>query len=179
MITGSLARRYARAVMGIGVESGNFEPLGNEIADIARAMKGSAELMHALTSPVFKRDQRRAVLDSIMQHLGASQVTRNFCNLLLDKERIGALPDISRELSAMIDDKAGRIKATVTSAQPLSPLQTQQLVQALEKQSGKTVEMTSNHDPELLGGVIAQLGDTRYDGSLRTQLHRMRDSLVK
>jgi F-type H+-transporting ATPase subunit delta len=178
MITGSLARRYARAVLAIGVDTGKFEPLGNEIADIARAMSKSPELADTLTNPVFKRAQRRKVLDQVLQRLGASTTTRNFCHLLLDRERIGALPDIARELSAMIDDKAGRIQATVTSAAELSPAQTQQLRQALERASGKQVEMQTSMDPALLGGVVAQLGDTRYDGSLRTQLVRLREQLL-
>jgi len=179
MIAGSLARRYARAVMAIGIDSGKYEPLGNEINDLVKAMQSSAELADLLVNPLFKRSQRRAVLDKIMVRLGASTTTKNFCYLLLDKERIGGLPDIARALSTMIDDKIGRVKATVTSAQPLSALQLQQLKQALEKSSGKTVEMDKRENPDLLGGVIAQLGDTRYDGSLRTQLDRMRDDLVK
>ena len=179
MIPGSLARRYARAIMSIGIDNNNYEPLGNEINDIAAAMSSSEELTDLLVNPLFKRSQRRAVLDKIMVRLGASTTTKNFCYLLLDGERIGGLPDIARSLVSMIDEKIGRVNATVTSAKPLSALQLQQLKQALEKSSGKQVTMEKREDPELLGGVIAQLGDTRYDGSLRTQLDRLRDSMVK
>jgi len=179
MIAGSLARRYARAIFGIGVDNAKYEPLGNEIADVARAMTTSKELTDVMVNPVFPRSQRRKVLDKVLIRLGVSRTTRNFCYLLLDRERISGLPDIARALSTMIDEKIGRVKATVTSARPLSALQLQQLEQALEKSSGKQVSMEKREDADLLGGVIAQLGDTRYDGSLRTQLDRMRDSLVK
>ena len=179
MIAGSLARRYARAIFEIGVETGKYEPLGNEVADIANAMTSSAELTDVLINPIFQRSQRRKVLDKILMRLGVSKTTRNFCHLLLDRERIHALPDIARELTVMIDAKAGRVKATVSSAQPLSALQEQQIKQSLERISGKTVQVTKREDRDLLGGVVAQLGDVEYDGSLRTQLNRMRDSLVK
>lgn len=179
MIAGSLARRYARAIFTLGVDQGNYEAIGREVSGLAAAMQSSQELTDALTNPVFKREQRRAVLDRIAVRLGASRVTRNFANLLLDRERIVALPDIARELSRMIDDKANRVRAVVTSAQPMSALQAQQLKATLEKISGKQVEMESKQDPALLGGVVTQLGDVLYDGSLRTQLNRMRDSLVK
>lgn len=78
----------------------------------------------------------------------------------------------------MIDDKAGRVKAVVTSAKPLSPLQLSQIKQTLEQVSGKTVDMDKKEDAELLGGVVAQVGDVVYDGSIRTQLERMRASLT-
>ena len=179
MITGSLARRYARAFFGIGEDSGRYEPLGNELADVAGAMATSKELADVVQNPLFQRAQRRKVLDKVLIRLGVSKITRNFCYLLLDRERIGALPDIARELSAMIDAKARRVNATVTSAKPLSPAQEHELKQMLEKISGKNVQMSKREDSDLLGGVIAQLGDVEYDGSLRTQLNRMRDSLVK
>jgi len=179
MIAGSLARRYARAIFAIGVETAKYEPLGTEISDIAGAMTSSTELTDVMVNPVFPRSQRRGVLEKILMRLGVSKTTRNFCYLLLDRERISALPAIARELIVMIDEKAGRVKATVTSAQALSPAQEQQLEQELARISGKNVQMTKREDRDLLGGVIAQLGDVEYDGSLRTQLHRMRDSLVK
>ncbi|RMH41297.1 MAG: F0F1 ATP synthase subunit delta [Deltaproteobacteria bacterium] len=179
MIAGSLARRYARAVFAIGVEDGSYERLGREIAAVADAMRASDTLRDALTAPVFSRAQRRAVLEKVLERLGASRTTRNFCLLLIDRERIAALPDIARELAAMIDDKAGRVRAVVATAVPLPADVEQRLRAALEKASGKTVHMTKQVDPSLLGGVVAQLGDTRYDGSLRTQLDRMRQALVK
>ena len=104
---------------------------------------------------------------------------RNLVYLLLDSERMGSLPGISRELDAMIEAKAGRVTAEVTSAKPLDPTQLSQITAALEKLSGKKVTITKREDPELLGGVVAKVGDTVYDGSLRTQLRTIRDELSK
>ena len=179
MVTGSLARRYARALMSIGVDNNNYEQLGREVASLAKAMETSEELTFVLTSSSFSRDERRRLLEAIIARLGASVYVRNFSYLLLDRERLGALPDISRELSAMIDDKAGRTTAEVVSASPLTPAQLEQLRVALEKMSGKKVQLEKREDPDLLGGVVAKVGDLVYDGSLRTQLELMREGLVK
>jgi F-type H+-transporting ATPase subunit delta len=178
MIHGSIARRYAKALLEIGVADGNYERLGREVRALARVIKSSAELGAALSNPAFPRVEREGVLKAILQRLGASQMVVNFMRLLLDRERMGALADISRELDAMIDARAGRVAAQVSSATPLDAAQRDRLTRALEAMSGKKVDVQIAHDPALLGGVVAKVGDTVYDGSLRTQLERMRQSLA-
>lgn len=178
MIAGSIARRYARALLEIGVADGNFERLGREVRALARALKSSQELVVALTNPAFPKSDREKILRAILQRLGASQMVVNFTRLLLDRERMAVLADISRELDAMIDARAGRVAAEVRSAVPLDAGQRERLTQALEQLSGKKVEMKIDHDPALLGGVVAKVGDTVYDGSLRTQLERMKQALA-
>jgi F-type H+-transporting ATPase subunit delta len=178
MISGSIARRYAKALLEIGVEDGNYERIGREVRALARALKSSNELTLALTNPAFPRSDREKILRAILQRLGGSQMVVNFTRLLLDRERMAVVPDISRELDAMIDAKAGRVAAEVRSATALDAGQRERLTQALETLSGKKVEMKIDTDPSLLGGVVAKLGDTVYDGSLRTQLERMRQTLA-
>jgi len=178
MISGSIARRYAKALLDIGVEDGNYERMGREVRAMARALKTSPELAMALSNPAFARSDREKVLKAVLQRLGASQMVVNFTRLLLDRERVAVLPDISRELDAMIDARAGRVAAEVRSAVPLDAGQRERLTQALEQLSGKKVEMKIDTDPSLLGGVVAKLGDTVYDGSLRTQLEKMKQALA-
>lgn len=179
MISGSLARRYAKAVFEIGVTQGGLDKLGTDIRSFAQAMKESPELEAALTSPALQRSERRKVVDAILQRLGVVSTTRNLLYVLLDGERLGTLPAIARELDKMIENKAGRVSAEVVSAKPLEPAQLSELVAVLEKLSGKKVTVQKREDPELLGGVVAKVGDTIYDGSLRTQLSTLRDELAK
>jgi len=178
VITGSIARRYAKALLEIGVADGNYERLGREVRALARAFRGSQELAIALSNPAFAKSDREKILRAILQRLGASQMVVNFTRLLLDRDRMPVLPDISRELDAMIDARAGRVAAEVRSAVPLDAGQRERLTQALEQLSGKKVEMKIDTDPSLLGGVVAKLGDTVYDGSLKTQLERMKQTLA-
>lgn len=178
MSKGSLARRYARALMAIGIDNGNYGAIGRQAGTLAQAMKTSEELTTVLTNPAFPRADREKILLAVLDKTNPSAVVKNFTRLLLDRERIGALPDISRELNAMIDDHDGRVKAVVSSAKALSQAQLTQLKSMLEKLSGKQVQIESNEDPELLGGVVAKVGDIIYDGSLRTQLAQMRHNLA-
>jgi F-type H+-transporting ATPase subunit delta len=176
-MSGSLARRYARALLQLGTEEGSFDRMGNEVQGLADAVHSSKDLSEVLSNPAFPRSEREQVLQAIAERVGASQTVKNFARLLLDRERVNILPDVARELSALIDEKAGRVKAIATAAIPLSSNEAENLVRALEKRSGKKVELETRRDPNLLGGVVAKLGDTVYDGSLRTQLKRLQEHL--
>ena len=177
MVTGSLARRYARAVLEIGTANKNLDKIGGDLRSLAKAMHDSSELVTALINPAIRRADRRRVIDKLLERIGAAPQTHNLVYLLLDGERLSSVGAISREVDAMIEAKAGRMSAEVTSARPLDASQLSQIINALEKLSGKKVAVTRREDPELLGGVVAKLGDTIYDGSLRTQLRTLRDEL--
>jgi F-type H+-transporting ATPase subunit delta len=178
MISGSLARRYARAMLDVGLDKNTHEKLATEIDDLAAAYSASRDLQEALTNPVFPRPQRRTVLEAVLARIGASTETKNFALLLLDRERIPVLPGIARELRAMVDEKVGRVRATVTSARPLPADHVAKLQATLEQATGKKVLLEKQEDPSLLGGVVAKLGDTVYDGSVRSQLERMREQIL-
>ncbi len=175
MASGSLARRYAKAV----IEMGSTDQIGLDLRTLAKAMKESVELQTVLTNPAIRRADRRRVLDGLLQLISANPLTKNLVYLLLDGERLSELGGISRELDAMIEAKGGRITAEVTSARPLDPAQLSQITAALEKLSGKKVTIHKKEDPDLLGGVVAKVGDRVYDGSLRTQLRNLREDLIK
>jgi F-type H+-transporting ATPase subunit delta len=179
MVSGSLARRYARAVVQIGVDQGNLDQLGIDLRHVAAAMKTSPELGASLTNPAIRRSDRRKVIDALMEYFKAAPVARTLVAILLDGERIATLPMISREVDAMIEARAGRISADVSSATELSAAQLAQLTTVLERLSGKEVDVVKRLDPSLIGGVVAKVGDVVYDGSLRSQLHLLRDELTK
>lgn len=179
MAAGSLARRYAKAVLEIGTENKNLEKMGADLRSLSKAMKDSAELQSVLTNPAIRRADRRRVIDGLLSAIGAQPLTKNLVYLLLDSERLSSVPDISREVDAMIEARSGQITAEVISAKPLELAQLTEITVALEKLSGKKVTVTKREDASLLGGVVAKLGDTVYDGSLRTQLRNLRDELSK
>jgi F-type H+-transporting ATPase subunit delta len=178
MIVGSVARRYAKALLDLGVKQQTYDAIGKELDRTADTFVRSPELRQALVNPVFSFDKRRLVLDELARRLALSKVVRNFVMLLLDKGRIGALPDIARVYRDLVDAHAGRVRATITSARPLDPALETRLKHALEKQSGKVVLLDKREDPSIVGGLVTQLGDIVYDGSVRTQLAALREELL-
>jgi F-type H+-transporting ATPase subunit delta len=179
MVTGSLARRYARAVLQIGTANGNLDKLGGDLRSLAKAMRESAELVTALTNPAIRRADRRRVIDGLLQAIGAELHSKNLVYLLLDGERLSSVEAISREVDAMIEARSGRMSAELTSARPLDAGQLSQIITALERLSGKKVAVTKREDPDLLGGVVAKLGDTVYDGSPVRFTHEDRDGRIE
>lgn len=179
MVSGSLARRYARAFVQLGVSAGNLDQLGADLRAIAQAMKTSDELVSILTNPAIRRSDRRKVIDALLAHIKVQPATSNLVAVLLDGERVATLPMISREVDAMIEARAGRVSAEITSAIELTPAQLAQLTTVLERLSGKKIDVVKRLDPSLIGGVVAKVGDVVYDGSLRSQLHLLRDELTK
>ena len=178
MITGSIARRYAKALLEIGIQQQTYDALGKELDRAADTLRSSPELRNALENPVFSLEKRKLIMDELARRLALSKTVRNFIMLLLDKGRIASLPDIARAHRALVDEHAGRVRATVTSARPLDPLLETRLKTALEKSSGKTVIFEKREDPTIMGGLVTQLGDTVFDGSVRTQLQQLREELL-
>jgi F-type H+-transporting ATPase subunit delta len=184
MPSGSLARRYAKAVMAMPAGpamAADLRVLAKSMTDSpgeARAERTN-ELVTVLTNPAIRRGDRRKVLDALLVRINAQPATKNLVYLLLDGERMSSLTAISRELDAMIEAKGGRVSATITSAKPLDLAQISSITAALEQLSGKKVDVTKKEDPALLGGVVAKVGDVIYDGSLRTQLRTLREELTK
>lgn len=179
MISGSLARRYARALMSIGADQKNADKLGSDLRVFAQALHTSAELNTVLSNPAFPRADRKKIVDALATRFGVLPVSRTFLFVLLDKERLAHIPSISREIDRMLEEQAGRVEAEVVSAKPLSPAQLAQITAVLEQLSGKKVNVARREDPALLGGVVAKVGDLVYDGSLRTQLRALRDQMAK
>ena len=135
MVTGSLSRRYAKAMFDIGSQQGDLTKLGQDIRSLAKAMNESKELQSVLTNPALRRADRRRVVDGLLQSIGVQTASRNMVYILLEGERLANVPGISRALDEMIEAKAGRVTAEVTSAKPLDPSQLSQINAALGQES--------------------------------------------
>jgi F-type H+-transporting ATPase subunit delta len=178
VIAGVVARRYAKAILELGNELGTLDAIVEEISGAADAYAGSAELRSALENPLFPHVVKKSILSELAQTLGVSSTTRNTLLLLNDRRRMGALPGIAKLLREMADLKKGVLRAEVVTATPLSEAYYVKLQMQLEKMTGKKVVVDRREDPSIIAGVITRIGDTLYDGSLRTRLDEMRHAIV-
>jgi F-type H+-transporting ATPase subunit delta len=177
-LAGSVSRRYARALFSIGVDRGSFEQLGTELDAVAALWTGSAELRQALENPVFKMSEKRAVLQGLLPRVAPTADVQKFVLLLLERRRLPAVANIARAFREMADLHRGRVRAHVTSAQPLGAAELERVRQSLARRTGKQVIIETAVDPALIGGLVARVGDLVLDGSVRTQLGNMRDRLL-
>jgi F-type H+-transporting ATPase subunit delta len=175
---GSVARRYARALFQTGIAQGSYERLGEELADLADLYRGSAELRQTLANPVFQRAEKEAILKQLLPRVAPSPPVQRFALLLLERGRIALLPAIARAYRAFADERAGQVRATVTSAVPLSAVELDRIRRALEQRTARRVLLEATVDPDLIGGVVARVGDLLLDGSVRTQLSELRQRLL-
>jgi F-type H+-transporting ATPase subunit delta len=178
MASGSISRRYARALFSIGVDRGNFEQLGKELEDVAAMWTGSAELRDALANPIFKASEKRAVLQSLLPRVAPTADVQKFVLLLLERRRLAAVPNIARAYRGMADEHTGRVRAHVTSALPLGAAELERVRQSLARRTGKQVILEASVDAALIGGIVARVGDLVLDGSVRTQLGTLREKLL-
>jgi F-type H+-transporting ATPase subunit delta len=175
---GSISRRYAKAIFEIAVDLGNFELLGRQLNELAALWRDSPDLRQTLENPVFKLSQKRAVLQSLMPRLAPARQVQSLTLLLLERGRIAMLPAVARAYEEMCDEKLGRVRAVVKSAQPLDIASETEVRKALERRTGKKVILTTLVDPTLIGGVIAQVAGLELDGSVSSRLHAMRQRLL-
>jgi len=119
------------------------------------------------------------VLEELITVLKPSKTVWSFLLLLIDRNRLSFLPGISREFLRMVDEHTGRVRANVTSAQPLDAGDVARLKRTIEQKTGKQVILQQQTDPELIAGMVTQIGSIVYDGSIRTRLQQMRQTLLR
>jgi F-type H+-transporting ATPase subunit delta len=168
-----LARRYAKALLEIGLEDGNYRAYGGELSSFADGVSGAGAEGQLLFSPALPIDSRKPLLEKILGPCGLSPMVANFVRLLNDRGRFPLLPDAAKAYQALADERDGIVRGVVRSAQELGESQFAGIRQALSICTGKKVELEQKTDPSLIGGVVARLGDLEVDGSVRTQLQKL------
>jgi len=175
----SIARRYAKALLLIGKEDGKADTYKEELGSFASLISKEKSLEKAITNPLYDTAARKKVLQSVIKKLKLSGTMKTFLLLLFDKGRIGFLQSISELYRKLADELKGVVRATLTSAAVLSEESAEKIRAALSKMTGKEVSLTVEHDPSLIGGIVTRIGDLVLDGSIKTQLLNMRESLKR
>jgi F-type H+-transporting ATPase subunit delta len=175
----NIADRWARALFELGVEQNQLEPLRSQIGAAAAAYQASHELRSVLDNPLVDEAKRQEILKALGVRLGMTQLALNGLRLLAQRRRLFALPEVSKRLAQLADERAGVLRATVTAAGPLPDGFYDKLTQRLEQLTKKKVVLDKRQDPSLLGGVITKIGDHTIDGSLRGRLQRLERQVAR
>jgi F-type H+-transporting ATPase subunit delta len=171
-----LARRYARALLDLAGASP--DKIGRDLDDFAAAWSASAELREVFENPSFGADDRRKLLDALALRMGLSAEVKNTLKMLADRRRLRIVPEIAGAYRALAEQKAGRVRASVVTATPMPEAYFAELTRVLEQVTGKKVTLERRHDPTLIAGVVTRVGDKVFDGSLKTRLDELKDTLL-
>ena len=174
-VVNTYARAFADVVVGSRLDATRTLAEAQQVAALANQ---SRELREVWDNPSIAVEQKRAVLDAIVQRAAISRPVRNFVAVLIDKGRTRFLPEIVKQFAHDLNERLGIAEAEVTTARELSTQERAELEADLSRVTGKTIRARYEQDSAILGGAIARVGSTVYDGSVRGELERLRQQLV-
>jgi len=169
-------RMYARALFEAAQERNRLEPVQQDLAEFVRAVREIPELRALLRDPQLDPRAKISALREILAD--ADELVRNFVLVLTERGRATELDETQREFDRLVGEATGRLSLELATAIELSDDEAGQIVQQIERASGRDVDATRRVDPELLGGVVLQVGSLRLDASLRGRLERLRHELA-
>ncbi|MDF3066521.1 MAG: synthase subunit delta [Polyangiaceae bacterium] len=161
-----VADRYARAIFELGVETNQLASITEQVRRFAQVYSGSAELRAVLDNPIIEAEKREAVLADVAARLGLAGNALNLIRLLSSRKKLRVVPDIARRLDRFSDEKAGVVRATVTSARPMPDSFYQKLVAELESATSRKIVLERKEDPSLIAGFVTRIGDNTIERQL-------------
>ena len=169
-------RRYARALFDAALERDRLEQVQRDLAEFVDAVRDVPELRALLRDPQLDRRAKIAALRDILA--GSDELVRNFVLVLTEHGRAAELEETRQEFERLVAEHTGSLTLELATAVELSDDEASSIVQQIERASGRPVEATRRVDPDLLGGVVLQVGSLRLDASLRGRLERLRRELA-
>jgi F-type H+-transporting ATPase subunit delta len=169
-------RVYAHALFEAAQERNRLVPVREQLAQVVAAESEVPELRELLRNPQLDPRARTAALEEVL--VGGDELLRNFLLVLADKGRAGQLEEIAAEFERLIAEHEGILHAELTTAVELSEAEASKLLGEIEEASGRKVEASRAVDPDLIGGIVLQVGSHRLDASVRGRLDRLRRELA-
>ncbi len=173
------ATRYARALLDVAIGQSDPTKIENDLSSFSAMLAGHSELHRVLTNPRVPVAARAALIGALAERAGVDRIVGRLLVLLAERGRFELLPAIVEAYRERLLAHRRIVRARVTSATPLPPERQDALRQSLSHVTGKDVQIEVDTDPKLIGGLVARIGSTVYDGSIRTQLQKVRQQLVE
>ena len=170
--------RYARAFAEVVLEQKlEAAKVVDEVRSLVELVSGSPQLRSVWENPAVPAEQKRGLLDAIVQRAGVSRPVRNFFAVLIDRGRMAALEQIARQFESELNQRLGFVEAEIASARELGDAEKRALEAQIAQVTGRKVRAHYVRDAALLGGAVIQVGSTIYDGSVKGQLQRLKEAL--
>jgi F-type H+-transporting ATPase subunit delta len=176
----AVATRYARALFDVTLKEGDLHQAGREIGAFAELIASNEGLARVLSNPAIPVQKKRAVVTELIARAGTlSPIVSKLMVLLAERDRLALLAEIVRAYENRLMEHAQVVRAELITAIALPSERLQALQEGLARATGRRVQMESRVDPSILGGAIARVGSTVYDGSVTTQLVKLKQQLTE
>ena len=172
-VTG-MAGRYATALFDLAKEQGAIDKVSGDLDVIDKLLAESVDLKRLVRSPVFSAADQSRAMTAILEKAGVSALTQNFIKLIARNRRLFSLDTMIRDFRTLYARMKGVVTAEVTSAQPLTDAQRNDLLATLKSSLGKDIHLNTKVDPSILGGLIVKAGSRMIDSSIKTKLHNLK-----
>jgi len=176
LIGSKVAKRYAKALFGLGQEDGQYEKYGQDLSEFVAFCAQNDEFRLVISNPIFPVDDRKKILDIVLEKSDFSGMVISFLRLVLDKNRIGAIEAITIHYQDLTDEVSDIARAEITTARPLKAESLERLEKALEALTSKQIKSEVKEDRDLVGGIVVRIGDMVFDGSIKAQLEGLKES---
>jgi F-type H+-transporting ATPase subunit delta len=176
MVSDELVHGYAEALFNVVRAEGELDRVEDELFRFGKVLDSNHELKQALSDKGIDKEQREKVLQELLADK-VSPHTLGLLSFIVAQGRARQLPQILSELSAMAAEERHAVVGEIRSAVPLDADQRKKLAKALSQATGKRVEVKVIVDPSLIGGVVAKIGDTIIDGSVKRRLQQLKEQV--
>jgi len=172
-----IATVYARSLFEVATERDALDGVREQVGQFADAVSESQDLQVFFFSPYFSTEEKKDALGNLLD--GADEAVTNFLELLVEKHRMPAIFRIRRELDTLWADANQLLPVTITSAVELDSSTVEGIGKAIGEQTGRKVDLTTNVDPDVLGGIVLRVGNSILDASIRNRLEQLRRQVAK
>jgi F-type H+-transporting ATPase subunit delta len=174
----TVARRYASALADVVVEKKEEREVQQEVDQWASMIEENPGLKEVFANPTIAYDEKRKVLEELISRTRVRPTTASFLRVLLRNQRLSQLRDVAQRFAHVLDERGGLVSASVTTAKPIPEDLKNQVRETLMAATGRSVRVTFDTDETIIGGLVARIGSTIFDGSVHNRLERLSDELA-
>lgn len=174
----TVARRYATALADVAIERREERQIQTELDHWAAMIESSPQLKEVFANPTIVHDHKRNVLEDLIARMRVKDTTASFLRVLLKNQRLAQLREIAARYGQVLDERSGVLAGSVTTARPIPEELKKTLHETLSAATGCTVRLSFDTDEKIIGGMVARIGSTVFDGSVQSHLERLAEGLA-